>query len=218
MAYDTVSDLIKAFREDEKDAVAPYFWSDAQLVRFANEALTAYAEKTKSIFDDSSPITEMEFEVGDSDLPYAEQIIDVIEAVIVVGTRERELAVKAPGAVRRSCLPKNGSPQLLIVGGSTNRMKLVPAAVEAGKVLLSVVRRPLKEATKDGAIPDVPASNRSHLLLFIKHKAYGVQDSELFDPVKARSYEVEFDRKCQSIYEDTLLRLSVNGPIKFRWL
>ena len=45
---ETVSDLIKAFREDERDTVAPYFWSDSQLVRFANGALTAFAEKTKS--------------------------------------------------------------------------------------------------------------------------------------------------------------------------
>lgn len=84
MAYETIGDLIKAFREDEEDSVGPeYFWSDPQLVRFANGALVAFAEKTLSIVDE----VEVQFSAGQDLLPYAEQIIDVLDAELAIGGR-----------------------------------------------------------------------------------------------------------------------------------
>jgi hypothetical protein len=212
MAYETVSDLIKAFREDERDAVAPYFWSDSQLVRFANGALTAFAEKTKSILDDGF---ELEFAAGEDVLDYPEAIIDVIDAEIAVGAKTWPIDVRSPGEIRRSRLPKSGKVCLVLADSAVGKLRLVPAPAAAGVLTLQVVRRPLKELAKDSKIPDVNPVHREYLLLHMKHRAYNVADAEVLDAAKATGFLFEFDRECQRIYEDALRRRGGARTIKY---
>ena len=213
MAYETVSDLIKAFREDERDAVAPYFWSDSQLVRFANGALAAFAEKTKSIIDDGF---ELEFSAGDDVLEYPASIIEVIDAEIAVGAKSWPVDVRSPGEIRRSRLPKSGKVALVLADNAVGKLRLVPAPTAAGVLTLQAVRRPLKELDKDAKIPDVNPVHREYLLLFIKHRAFNVRDSELFDPAKANDFMAEFNRECQRIYEDALRRRGGARTIRYQ--
>lgn len=212
MAYETVSDLIKAFREDERDTVAPYFWSDSQLVRFANGALTAFAEKTKSIIDDGF---ELEFRQGDGVLDYPESIIDVIDAEITVGAKTWPIDVRSPGEIRLSRMPKRGKVLLVLADNSVGKLRLVPAPAESGVLALQAIRRPLKELTKDSKIPDINLAHREYLLLHMKHRAYNVADGETFNAAKGAGFLIEFDRECQRIYEDALRRRGGARSIRY---
>lgn len=212
MAYETVSDLIKAFREDERDAVAPYFWSDSQLVRFANGALAAFAEKTKSIIDDSF---ELEFSAGDDVLEYPASIIEVIDAEITVGAKSWPVDVRSPGEIRRSRMPRSGKVALVLADNAVGKLRLVPAPAAAGVLTLQAVRRPLKELDKDAKIPDVNPVHREYLLLHMKHRAYNVADSEVMDAAKGAGFLLEFNRECQRIYEDALRRRGGARAIRY---
>lgn len=212
MAYETVSDLIKAFREDERDAVAPYFWSDSQLVRFANGALAAFAEKTKSIIDDGF---ELSFGAGEDVLDYPEAIIDVIDAEITVGEKAWSLDVRSPGEIRRSSLPRRGRVCLILADAAVGKLRLVPAPTADGVLTIQAVRRPLKELGKDSKIPDINAAHREYLLLHMKHRAYNVADGEILDAAKSTGFLLEFDRECQRIYEDSLRRRSGARTIRY---
>lgn len=216
MAYETIGDLIKAFREDEKDCVGPeYFWSDAQLVRFANGALVAFAEQTLSIIDDSLDIP---FRAGDSSLPYPQYIIDVLDAQLVIGERDWSLEVRAPADMPRSRMPRTGRPALLVVNSSTGSMRLAATPQEPGLVRLTVIRRPIKDMQKDSRLTDVNPAHRETLLHYIKHRAYSVKDAEIFDAVKAGQYLAEFNFDCQRIYEYELRRRSAARSIRpARW-
>lgn len=218
MAAETVSDLIKNFRDDEKDAVDPYFWSDSQLVRFFNQALTAFAEKTRIVIDDSSDITAVDFSAGQTQLGYAPQIIDVIEAVLLINGRTTKLDIVSPGSISRSEQAAAGRPRILVLDESAASLRLFPAPSADGQLLLTVVRRQLKELTKQDKIVDVPAHNRHILLMGIKHYAYRVADGDLFDPAKSVGFGDEFDRECQSIYEAGILRRAAcSRPVRYRW-
>jgi len=212
MSYETVGDLIKAFREDERDAVAPYFWSDSQLVRFANGALTAFAEKTKSIIDDGF---ELEFSQGDGVLDYPESIIDVIDAEITVGSKTWPIDVRSPGEIRLSRMPKRGKVILALADNAVGKLRLVPAPAEGGVLALQAVRRPMRELIKDSKIPDINPAHREYLLLHMKHRAYNVADAETFNAAKAAGFLIEFDRECQRVYEDALRRRGGARTIKY---
>lgn len=203
MAYETVSDLIKAFREDEKDEVAPYLWSDGQLVRFANGALMAFADKTKSIIGDG---IEVEFTASEDEIEYPAYIIDVIDAELYLGERSWPIDVRSPAEIRRSRLPTTGRPSVLLASSAVGRMRLAPPPRESGKVVLQATRRPTKELTKESKLVDVNPAHREYLLLFIKHRAYSVKDADLYDPSRAGQYLAEFNYECQRIYEDELRR------------
>ena len=216
MAYETVSDLIKAFREDEKDSVGPeFFWTDLQLVRFANQALTAFAENTLSLVDDSIVV---DFSAGADTLPYHEYIIDVLDAQLVMDGKDWPLDVKAPVDVPRSRMPKTGRPSILVVNGATGSMRLVATPQQDGQVRLTVIRRQKTDLHKDSRLTDVNRAHRETLLLYIKHRAYNVNDGELFDPAKSSGYLAEFNHECQRIYEAELLRRGAARTIKAgRW-
>lgn len=213
MAYETVSDLIKAFREDERDDVAPYFWGDSQLVRFANGALTAFAEKTKSIIDDGF---ELQFAADEDVLDYPEAIIDVIDAEIAVGTKTWPIDVRSPGEIRRSSLPKSGNVCLILADSAVGKLRLVPKPTAAGVLTIQAIRRPLKELSKDAKIPDVNPVHREYLLLHMKHRAYNVADSEILNAAKATGFLMEFNAECQRIYEDALLRRGGARTIRYQ--
>lgn len=214
MAYETVGDLIKAFREDENDQATPPLWSDGQLLRFAEGALAAFSEKTKSIIDDG---LEVDFGVGEDVLPYSEQIIDVLDAELVIGERKWPLCLASPADMPRSRAPFSGRPAVLIASSSPQKMRLVPAPKEAGLLRLTVIRRvSLKAATKETKLTDLNQAHREYLLLFIKHRAYNVKDAELFDGAKADGYLAEFNYECQRIYEDELRRRGGARRIRYQ--
>ena len=216
MAYETVSDLIKAFREDEKDSVGPeVFWTDLQLVRFANQALTAFAENTLSIVDDSIVV---DFSAGADALPYPDYIIDVLDAQLVIGEKDWPLDVKAPVDAPRSRMPKTGRPSMLVVNGATGSMRLAAIPQQDGLVRLTVIRRQKDELRKDSRLTDVNRAHRETLLLYIKHRAYSVKDAEVFDFVRAGQYLSEFNFECQRVYESELRRRSAARSIRpVRW-
>ena len=214
MAYETVSDLIKAFREDEKDSVGPdFFWTDLQLVRFANQALAAFAENTLSIVDDGIVV---DVSAGSDALPYPDYIIDVLDAQLVIGEKDWPLDVKAPVDAPRSRMPKTGRPSMLVVNGATGSMRLAAIPQQDGLVRLTVIRRQKDELRKDSRLTDVNRAHRETLLLHIKHRAYSVNDSEMFDPAKAAGYLSEFNFECQRIYEAELRRRGAARTIRPR--
>ena len=212
MAYETVSDLIKAFREDVDDTVEDYLWSERMILRFANGALTAFAEKSKSIIDDG---IEIDVSAGDDDIEFPNYIIEVLDAELTVGAKSWSLPIRSPGEIRRSLLPKHGRPQMLLGDSSSGRMRIVPMPAADGLLRLQVIRRPKAEVAKSSRLDDIPAQYREHLLLYMKHRAYSYPDAETFDAAKAVGFLAEFNYECQRAYEDALRRR--NGARRIRY-
>lgn len=206
---DTVKDLVQAFRDDEKDAVAPYFWSDQQLLRWARQAVDRFCEITRSVYDSTSPFTELHFYQGEDAFPRHPCIIDIVRCV---DERGRDVEVISPGHDQPS--PRSNVSPVLVVDNAN--LRLVPPPPEEGVINLQVIRRPVRQLGMDSLLTDVPVSEREHLLLFIKHRAYRVNDAEVLDPAKAANYLAEFERACQKYYE-TASTAAPSRNIRFRW-
>ena len=206
---ETVKELVCAFREDEKDAVAPYFWSDGQLLRWARQAVDRFCEITRSVYDSTSPFTTIDVQAGESVFPRHPCIIDIVSA----GIGGRQLDIHAPGETLRD-LPCSGATRLLVVDNAN--LTLHPPAQTDSTLSLQVLRRPVRPLELNSRLIDIPVSEREHLLLFIKHRAYRVSDAEVFDPAKADNYLAEFERACQRYYE-VAQQARRPGNIRFRW-
>lgn len=220
MAYETVGDLIKAFREDERDAVAPYFWSDGQLVRWVNEALTEFAELSMSIYDDESPVTLISYGPGEDRFALPACVIDVVGAW-VDGRRECGLERSAMsfgnGFRGGYWLAYNGCSSHFHFDGA-GQLRLHPKPSEAGELRLRIVRRPVKELDKCDRIPDLLPQDRRHLLSFMAYKAYRVSDSEIYDRASSDEHRVSFERACQRALEASILRRGACArPIRSNW-
>lgn len=216
MAYQTVEHLIKAFREDEKDNVAPCFWSDDQLVRWANEGLTEFAEQTQSFYDDDSDITLIPYSAGEHRFELDPCILDVVDAWIE----------GSPSCRLQRCRSDYRAHYYMAFGGCGSHfhfnpvgiLKLHPTPTAAGEIRLQVIRRPVKELGKCDRIPDILPSDRRHLLLYMAYRAYNVSDAETFDKTKSNTRYAEFLTKCQDAREAAILRRGdCSRPIRSNW-
>lgn len=226
MAYETVSDLIKAFREDEQDAIAPYFWSDNQLVRWTNEALTEFAESSASIYDDESPITLIPYGVGEDRFQLDFCIIEVVDVWI-------------EGPPRRHLLRSTSNFNLNFNNGYGHRrgygcessvsshhyhldrsghLHIHPKPSIPGALRLRVIRRLVKELEKCDRIPDLLPQERRHLLSYIAYKAYRVNEGETYNQGSSDEHLKRFEEACQSSRETSILRRgSCSRPIRSHW-
>jgi len=220
MAYKTVSDLIKAFREDEKDTVAPYFWSDDQLVRWTNEALTELAERSMSIYDDESTVTLVPYGVGEDRFVLDPCIIDVIDAWIEGQPHchlSRNPASFGNGYRGGYWLAYSGCSSHFHFDGA-GQLRLHPKPAAAGELRLRVVRRPVKDLEKCDRVPDLLPHDVRHLLPYIAYKAYRVNDAETFNKASSDEHLQNFENACQTVREQAILRRGdCTRPIRSNW-
>jgi hypothetical protein len=220
MAYATVGDLIKAFREDEKDTVAPYFWSDNQLLRWTNEALSEFAERTMSIYDDESPITLIPYGIGDDRFVLDACIIDVV-GVWIEGPPRRQLLRSSSsfqhGYGRGYGCESGGSSHRYHFDGA-GQLRIHPKPIAADALRLRVVRRPVRDLDKCDKVPDLLPQDVRHLLRYICYKAYRVNDAETFNKASSDEHLQNFESACQIVCEQAILRRGdCARPIRSNW-
>lgn len=220
MAYDRVSDLIRAFREDEKDTIAPYFWSDAQLVRWVNEGLIQFAEESRSFYDEESDATLLPYVAGEDRFDLDPCVIDVVGAW-VEGQRHcelrRNLLTFGNGFRGGYWLAYNGcSSHFHFDGGGFLRLHPKPAA--NGEIRLRVIRRPVKELCCDDRVPDMLPGDRRHLLSYMAYKAYRVNEGETYNRGSSDEHLRRFEEACQNALEKSILRRGdCSRPIRSNW-
>ena len=202
----TVADLIQEFREDQKDSVAPYFWSDNQLIRWINEGLAQFAINTHAILD-----------YMDISLLPRERFVDVDPSVLAVIEARSNCngyyedyycGYRRPyGCYRHVCYDKLG------------RIEVYPIPAIAGTLNLKVIRKPLRKLTqKAEQIPDLMDEWLPLIYLFMQYRAYNVADAETFDKTKSNNRYAEFLDGCQRVREECILRTgSCNRPIRSNW-
>lgn len=208
MAYETVAKLIDAFREDEKDAVSPYFWSDSQLVRWINEGLTVFAEESRSFYDQESLITQIPYGVGEDRFELDPCIIDVVGAW-VDGRPEHCLHRWATGfgnAFRGGYwLAYNGCSSHFHFNPA-GLLMLHPKPSANGAVRLLVIRRPIRDLDKCDKVPDMLPADRRHLLSYMAYKAYRVNEGETYSIESSDNHLARFQQACQKALESSILR------------
>ena len=206
MALKTVDDLIKAFREDEKDNVEPYFWSNNQLLRWTNEALTEFAERSLSIYDDESPVTLIPYGIGDDRFVLDTCIIDVKD-VWIEGPPRRHLLRSHSSLARgrrygnESC----GCSSYYHFDGA-GQLRIHPKPSTAGALRLRIVRRLIRDLEKCDKVPDLLPQDVRHLLSYIAYKAYRVNDAETYNKGSSDEHLALFESACQDTLEKSILR------------
>jgi hypothetical protein len=220
MAYDTVKSLIEAFREDEKDAIEPYFWSDRQLVRWTNEALTLFAEESHSFVDDSSDVTLIPYAIGEHRFALDPCILDVVDAWVEGHPQYRLTChpIQFSNGFRGGYwLAYNGCSSHFYFDGA-GMLCMHPKPSAAGELRLRVIRRPVRDLDKCDNIPDILPSDRRHLLSYIAYKAYRVNEGETYSIESSDRHLQRFEVACQRAREQSILRRGAcSAPIRSNW-
>lgn len=158
---------LKAIRDESRkqtgDTARPYFWSDEWFDARINEAETEACIRGRLIEDASSVASSIDITTTEKRYPLHESIIDVLDCVL------------------------ESNPDIAFTDWTLNESELIlgdyPATDDT--LLMTVIRKPLSTMESDSDEPEIRSNHHLHLVDWVKHCAYLVQDADTFDPQAA---------------------------------
>lgn len=193
-----VADFIEAFRDQVADHAVPPFWSDAQIVRYLNEAVQEACERAKLIEDRLTPAVCSITLVPDVSTYQLHPSVFEIKRAALRGRPLDETSVEEMDEDCPGWENWKGLPRAFIFeqanGARPASIRLVRTPTQADTLALTVYRGALKplSADIDTAKPEIPERFHERLMDWVLHRAYLKQDADTFDPNKAAESKALF--------------------------
>lgn len=197
---------------------------------FLNEAQEQFAELTQ-IFVDSRTreIVDTRVKSGDSFVTLDSRILLINYAYLV--SRNQPLcvepfldAVQHPAGddyghtTGASWLTATGIPNIMVPDVDAHEARLLPQPTENDVIRMTVVRYPLCEITEgaDERALEVKRSRYQRALLdYMKARAYGRQDVDIFNLDLEREYDARFEAECADIKAELYKRRKKHGQVRY---
>lgn len=191
----TFKDLEKLVRQETGDAEEPYFVSTASILAYANDAETEACLRSRLLTDSTTAeVCTVSLVAGTSVYAVDSRVLWVLRGEV---SGENKPMGRVSFAVLDALVPDwrshTGTPVAFVTGMGSGVMMVYPKPVAAGTLSMSVQRGPLVAMSGASSIPEIPGRLVPKLALWIKHRIYNIQDSELFDGTKAGFHLAEFE-------------------------
>lgn len=186
------AELLAVFREEVADTELPYLWSDASVYRYIDDAQKQFCRWTYGIADARS--FKLSVKPGTEWYALDPRILKIRSAVRTDGRLLPVVALEklTEYGIRFDRTP--GPVSALVTGMQENALRAWPLPNAATTVELRVFRLP--EATTAGGDLEIGEQHHLDLLLWVKYRAYSVQDSEASDKRKAAEFYGLFQDYC----------------------
>jgi len=205
----TLSDLIALFRSEADDTVAPFLWSDADALDYANDAQDEACRRARLLVDSSTNgICNLAVTVlGAGLLTLDPRILFVRRARFSGALPLRRMNMQDMESMNPYWQNTvAGMPKVFIPDYETGKLLIWPPPDAAATLLLTVVRMPLVSMAANGDAPEIAARWHRSLRHWMLYRAYSKQDSQSNDPKKASDamtlFEQEFGKKSSAIDEN----------------
>lgn len=166
-----------------------------QMLLYANEAQTEACLRSRLLRDSTTAdICRIAVTAGVASYAYDPRVL-----LILRGRMEgaEQSLVRISHTVLDDCLPRwedrTGNPAAFVTGMDTGRIRFDRIPSADGVLLLTVARGPLQPMRATNDVPEIPNIFHPKLILWIKHKIYNNQHSELFDKNRADVHLAEFE-------------------------
>lgn len=200
----TPAELLAAFRQEVRDEVAPYLWSNAEIYRFMDRAQKDFCRDAVGIGDSRSAITRITLVSGLADYKISSRITK-IRAFYRTSDGE-ELPVYNFENLKNTSLSTSdpqGKVQAIVVGMDQDYIRVVPTPVSTVEdavpdtIRMLVYRMPICDITGEaGQCFEIQDHHHINLIPGIAAQAYRKQDAETYDNARAERYATEFKLYC----------------------
>lgn len=195
----TLSELIANFRVLAFDKVEPYLFDDESVIAWLNEAAVEACIRGRLLFEcDDVAICQIALKQGQVKYQTHPKLYEIAHAsielphihngrlpVYLISFEEMD---RADNDWRYDDKYHN-DPYYLIQHDTYVRLSYPPKG--SGVLYLEGYRLP-NVMTDDDDVPELHLAHHSHLLDWALHKAFGIPDSEVFDPNKSQMAEEKF--------------------------
>ena len=189
-----LKELIAEFRTVTDDLTYPYFWSDAEIIGYANEAERQAARRALLLMDvETSELCRYTVLAGQALLRLDSRVI-MVRRLRLIG-QNRALAIRSWREVEEltpAWEQSVGDPVVAIPDWQTGAMRLAPIPTNDDSALVAVFRLPLVSMATSTDCPEINPSYHLTLVSSMLAQGYSKHDSETFDPEAAAFYEAQF--------------------------
>ena len=201
-------DLLRLFRDDVQDHVAPYFWSDEEAYQYMNDAYFMFVRLTGGIPDATSAACSIPIVTGERDAALSPAVMRIREAYLesndyelhIINAQDMDrLSAEDYGVLRRlNNFTDPGPVQFMIIGLEDGLVRWINVPEADDTARLVIERLPLARITgADQDFEGVREEHHFHLLKWMRHLAYRKQDTDRFDLIKSDQEAADFFAYCE---------------------
>lgn len=195
-----VTELIAECRRRLDDTVAPFLWSDAELLAHLNEAEREAALRARLLTDSTTAnVAVITLVAGQAAYTVSPLVIEIRRAK--VDGQYHTLTHTSPEALDRKYIDwetRQGDPAEFFE--QSGQIQLVPVPRENGTLRLVVYRYPLTamvmptdpETPGAKVAPELPAEFHEQLVPWALHRAYLKRDNDTYDETRSNAHLAEF--------------------------
>ena len=181
------------FRSEFDDAVLPYLVSDELAYAYIDEAQKMFCRKTEGIEDGRSfqlaivPATEW-YDLDKKILKLRKATDAATGRPVTMVNQERaeQNGIRFDG--------RTGPLRALVLGIEKGAARAWPMPDTSATVTLEVFRLPATVVEHDEF--EIDEQHHQPLLMWVKHRAYGIKDSEVYDKRASEENLTNFERYC----------------------
>lgn len=212
----TVEQLLTLFRQEMADTAEPYLWSDDEFYIYLDDAQKMWARLTDGIADSSSDLTQVEIVPGQQWYPLDQRVLKVRTASRL--DDGRTVDVLNPELLKHRGVRFTGQAgplKALVQGLEDGKLRAYPVPVETVTVELAIFRLPLDPIVDDSSTLEIAEHHHMHLLKWVRARAYGKQDADTFDRVKAAEFEAAFRDYCKQVQREQSRVRRTTGTVQY---
>lgn len=199
-------ELYDLFRTDVVDATEPYLWSDTEVYAYMNDAYRMFVRLIGGVPDHF----EVPIITDEPDAAVPAYVLKFLEARLlstgakldIINYSDMPLSPQPDyGNILTLYLNPTPGPVRYVIVGNRKRSAGTITWVQTPQVdddaRFFVYRLPTEVIVGAGQeFDDIGEEHHEHLMLWMKHRAYGKHDAETFDKSKSDFYKLEFERYC----------------------
>lgn len=184
----TLAEIIAAFRGEIRDTKKPYLVSDIDATRYANQAESEAARRSRLLVDSSSDVCAADVTAGDSVVSIDPRIISIRRARLQSSSKplvKRQVRQMDDEFAGWDASSSQSVPFIIVTDYGTDQLYLYPTPKADTTLLLTVTREPMNEMVGDSDSPEIARRYHDGLISWMKHRAYRSEDSDLYDAAAA---------------------------------
>lgn len=188
------TELRTTFRSEFFDMEEPYLVSDALIYTYLDEAQKMFCRLTEGIEDGRK--FAITLAPGTEWYALSRAILKLRKVTDAMGRKVDVISQEASEQAGIRFDGRTGPVKALVSGIEKGKLRAWPVPAEAGTLRLDVFRLPA--TVEAGGDLEIDEQHHLPLLLWVKHKAYGIHDTETYDKTKSEDYEFRFRNYCSA--------------------
>ena len=204
MLLSEIRQKVRNMLDDNAKRDTQRYWPNTDIDEYINACIEEMCERTQCVTDSlTDSVCLITLVANQRHYTLSSAVLDI--QTVQPSWQDAPLTQQSVATVSAGWLSDVGLPTSYLLDYSDGKLSLTsaPTAVTTETLRLSVTRLPVSELVAAGDEPDIPRQHHRKLFNGVLGLAYDKQDSELYNPAKAKGHRDRWENDLSTIVRRT---------------